>query len=161
VGSGSLDSIIYASDCASKVPRLTWSRVAAGALHFLADAVLKEGDALAEERLQFGRDGLERVLVNATAVRAAEVAHEDDCLCAGVKGMADRRQGAHNAVAGGGREDEPSSKKGAETRALHVTSAPLVVADLASGLVERHVKVHARFIPPEREGVREDVMRIS
>lgn len=88
-----------------------------GLLGGLANAVVGEGDLLAaEELLELGDDGLERVLGVGLAVGAAEVGHQDDGFGAIVNGVLDGGDGAGDA---------------------------LVVGDLGVGLlVEGHVEVN-------------------
>jgi len=63
-----------------------------------ADRVGGEGDALAEELLELGNDGLQRVLGVDLAVGASEVGHEDDGLCAMVDGVLDGGDGTDDAL---------------------------------------------------------------
>lgn len=63
-----------------------------------ADRVGREGDALAEELLELGHDGLQRVLGVDLAVGTAEMGHEDDGLCAMVDGVLDGGDGADDAL---------------------------------------------------------------
>ncbi len=63
-----------------------------------ADAVGGKGDGLAQQLLELGDDGLERVLGVDGTVGAAEMGHEDDGLCAIVEGVLDGRDGAGDAL---------------------------------------------------------------
>ena len=61
-----------------------------GLLDLLADAVVGESHALAEELLELGNNRLEAVLLVGLAIRAAEVGHEDDGLGAVLGRILDR-----------------------------------------------------------------------
>lgn len=63
-----------------------------------ADRVGGEGHALAEELLELGDDGLQRVLGVDLAIGTAEVGHENDGLCAMVDGVPDGGDGADDAL---------------------------------------------------------------
>lgn len=63
-----------------------------------ADAVRREGDALAEELLELRDDGLQRVLGVDLAIGAAEVGHEHNGLGAIVDGVLDGGDGADDAL---------------------------------------------------------------
>lgn len=67
-------------------------------LDLLANAVLREGDLLAQLLLELGHDGLQRVLGVALAVGTAEVGHEDDGFGAVVEGIFDGGDGADDAL---------------------------------------------------------------
>jgi hypothetical protein len=69
-----------------------------GVLDRLADAVVCEGYALAEQLLEFGNNRLETVLGVWLSVWATEMRHEDDSFCAIVNCMFDCGKGAHNAL---------------------------------------------------------------
>jgi hypothetical protein len=64
----------------------------------LADAVVAEDDALAQQLLELGHDGPEAELVVALPVRAAEVRHEHDDLGAVLHRIVDGRQRADDAL---------------------------------------------------------------
>jgi hypothetical protein len=61
-----------------------------------ANAVGGEGDRLAEELLQLGDDGPQRIFGVGQAIGTAQVGHEDDGLGAIVDGILDRWDGADN-----------------------------------------------------------------
>ena len=63
-----------------------------------ADRVGGKGDALAEELLELGHDGLQRVLGVGLAVGTSEVGHEDDGLCTMVDGVLDGGDGADDTL---------------------------------------------------------------
>jgi hypothetical protein len=63
----------------------------AGGFDFGADAIVEELHGLAEEFGEFFSDGLERKFFDDFAIRAAEVAHENDG-CAFIQGVLDRGQ---------------------------------------------------------------------
>jgi hypothetical protein len=67
-------------------------------LDLRADAVGGKGHALAQQLLELGHDGLQRVLGVDLAVGAAQVRHEDNSLGAIVDGVLDGRDGADNAL---------------------------------------------------------------
>lgn len=69
-----------------------------GLLDLGADAVLSEGDGLAEQLGQDGDDGLKAVLLVDLAVRTAEVGHQDDGLGAIVDGILDGGQSTDDAL---------------------------------------------------------------
>lgn len=69
-----------------------------GVLYRLADAVIGEGDALAEKLLEFGNNRLETVLCVGLTVRPAEVRHEDHCLGTIFDCVLDRGKGTDNAL---------------------------------------------------------------
>ena len=69
-----------------------------GLLDLLADAVVCECDALAEQLLELGNDRLETVLRVRLAIRASEVGHEDDGLSAVLDGMLDCGESTDNAL---------------------------------------------------------------
>ena len=77
---------------------LTTASAVDGILYRLADAVVGEGNALAEELLEFGNNRLETVLRVGLTVWPAEVGHEDDCLGAIVDGVLDGGKSADNAL---------------------------------------------------------------
>lgn len=62
------------------------------------DTVGGEGNLLAQELLELGNDGLERVLLVGRAVGAAEMGHEDDGLGAIVEGVLDGGEGTDNSL---------------------------------------------------------------
>lgn len=63
-----------------------------------ADRVGGKGDGLAQELLELGDNGLERVLLVGGAVGAAEVGHEDDGLGAVLEGILDGGEGTDDAL---------------------------------------------------------------
>jgi hypothetical protein len=63
-----------------------------GLLHLLANAVLSEDDALAEQLLQLRNNRLQAVLGVLLAIRTAKVGHEDDGLGALLDGILDGGQ---------------------------------------------------------------------
>lgn len=67
-------------------------------LDLLADAVFREDDALAEQLLELGNDGLQAVLGVLLAVGAAEVGHEDNRLGAILDGVLDGGQGTDDTL---------------------------------------------------------------
>lgn len=67
-------------------------------LNLFTDAVLCEGHALAEQLLEFGNNRLETVLRVWLSVRAAEVAHENDCLGSILNGVLDCWESANNTL---------------------------------------------------------------
>jgi hypothetical protein len=69
-----------------------------GLLDLLADAVVCESHALAEELLELGNNRLEAVLLVGLAIRAAEVGHEDDGLSAVLGGILDCGKSTDNAL---------------------------------------------------------------
>ena len=69
----------------------------ANALRFWPDENAVLG-LLAEQLLELLCNGRERLVVNAPAVRAAQVAHENDRLCLAVERVMDGRQRSNNAL---------------------------------------------------------------
>lgn len=67
-------------------------------LDLWTDAVLGEDNALAEQLLQLGDNGLQAVLGVGLAVGTAQVRHQHDGLGAVVNGILDGWQGADNAL---------------------------------------------------------------
>lgn len=63
-----------------------------------ADRVGGKGNGLAQELLELGDNGLERVLFVGGAVGAAEVGHEDDGLGAVLEGILDGGEGTDDAL---------------------------------------------------------------
>ena len=64
----------------------------------LADAVVCEGHAPAEQLLELGNNRLETVLRVRLAIRTAEVGHKDDGLSSVFDGMLDGGESANNAL---------------------------------------------------------------
>lgn len=69
-----------------------------GLLNLGSNAVISEDDALAEQLLQNGDDGLQAVLLVHLAVGATEVGHQDDGLGAVVDGILDGGKSTNNAL---------------------------------------------------------------
>lgn len=69
-----------------------------GLLDLLADAVLCESHALAEQLLELGNNRLETVLRVRLAIRAAEVGHEDDGLSSVLDGILDCGESTDNTL---------------------------------------------------------------
>lgn len=69
-----------------------------GLLDLLADAVVCEGHALAEQLLELGNNRLETVLRVRLAIRAAEVGHQNDGLSSVLDGMLDGGQSTDNTL---------------------------------------------------------------
>ena len=67
-------------------------------LDLLANAVLGEDDAAAEQLLQLGNHGLQAVLVVLLAIRTTQVGHEDDRLGTILDGVLDGGQGTDNTL---------------------------------------------------------------
>jgi hypothetical protein len=63
-----------------------------------ADAVVGEGDLLADELLELSNNGLQRVLLVDLAVGTTEVGHEDNSLGAIVDGVLDGRDGTSDTL---------------------------------------------------------------
>jgi hypothetical protein len=69
-----------------------------GLLDLLANAVVCESDALAEELLKLGNNRLKAVLLVGLAIWAAEVGHEDDSLSSVLGGILDCGKSTDNAL---------------------------------------------------------------
>lgn len=77
---------------------LTVVRLVDSLLDFLAHTVVGENDALSEQLLELGHDGLQAVLGVGLAIGTAQMRHQDHGFGAGLDGMLDGGEGADDAL---------------------------------------------------------------
>ena len=81
-----------------KQDNLAASRLVDGLLDLLANAVVGEDDAPAQQLLKLGNDGLQAVLLVPLAIGTAKVGHQDDGLGAIVEGVLDGGEGTNDTL---------------------------------------------------------------